>query len=677
MRKNLLSLAVSSAILVTGCSVQPTQVIPSSIQQLQGSGAFSPMVDVQNKIYQSKDTYRVEGVITAIQHKSLGKDLKVGFFMQAPSDNNPKTSDGIFVETTNLDDLKVGNLVSLQARVAEDYKWTKLVDVSDIKVLKTNVDLPKPEVLRLDSSDMAQSLERYEGMLVRVEKSSDLFVTKNFGFDYGAKRNNLALSYKHALLHPNQLTAPSTKKKIDNENALVVESFEAAPRGEIVWYPTFGESNGKESSDNYIRINDLVDGLEGVIGYSYGQYRLYVTNEANSKNFIHTQDRQAQPQLKKGGDLRIASFNVLNYFNSPYSKVKNPLHQNRGAKTEEEFKLQSGKIATAIANMNADIVGLMEIENNGFDQGSAVEDLVKQINSKIKDPKEHYAYVKPSDNSQFIGGDAISNQLLYKKDKVTLTNYRIIKMPTQYAPDMRYKDGYRDKFFSGTVHQRDTVAVTFKVNKTNKDLTVAVNHLKSKGSACWEDVQTGRLVDADNQGSCENLRVAGADVLGQELSKIQGAKVILGDLNSYGNEDPIMVLTNRHNAPKDHVIKTSAYTYIGSRDEGTPLYGKTGKVIDHSYGYTNIVAQLHPKSYSFSFKNHIGTLDYILVSKDMLPSVVDATDWNINAGESTLFEYANKYNCKNSKQCSHRYYDIYRASDHDPAVMDLDTRKLK
>ncbi len=93
-------------------------------------------------------------------------------------------------------------------------------------------------------------------------------------------------------------------------------------------------------------------------------------------------------------------------------------------------------------------------------------------------------------------------------------------------------------------------------------------------------------------------------------------------------------------------------------------------MITDSYGYVNIIRQLHPDSYSYSYNDEVGTLDYILVTPELVNKVVDATDWNINAGESTLFQYSDKYNCANDK-CSTRFSDLYRASDHDPAIIDL------
>ncbi|WIH24885.1 ExeM/NucH family extracellular endonuclease [Photobacterium damselae] len=677
MKKSLLAIIIGSAVsavsFAASADISSQTRLKSTIQEIQGIGFYSLLdgISVENKQYQSIHYHSVDGIITAIQEKKLGNDLPVGFFIQAPSDNNPNTSDAIFVQTANIQDLKKGNHVNVIAKIKENYGWTILTDATVTKISEGDGSLPPVTELTIIDGQFDQSLERHEGMLVRIDQPSKMAVTKNFGFDYNSYRNNLLLTPNAANVHPNQNNAPMTSK-LPKDDMLVVESFTKAPAGQIPWYPTFGEDNGTGTSDNYIRINDIVDGLEGVVGYSYGHYRLYVTNKANGKTFIHTNPRESAPMLKEGGDLRIASFNVLNYFNDGFNGINNnPKHSNRGATTSQEFDLQSEKIATAIATMNADIIGLMEIENNGFGPDSAVADLVQKINAKIPDENNHYVYVKPDNNDKNIGEDAITSQVIYRPSKVKLAQYRIIKMPEQHAPKVYYIDSRnKNKTESGQNFQRDTIAPTFNILNTNETLTLAVNHFKSKGSTCWEDVYTGKQIDLDHQGSCENLRIAAADHLGNELNKISGSKIIIGDLNSYANEDPVMVLTNRDNAAKDHVIKTAAYTKI--KGESIPPYAQEGQVIDRSYGYTNIIRTLHPDSYSFSYQNNIGTLDYVLISPDLKDKVVDAKDWNINAGESTLFEYSNKHNCSNNNtECSKRYADIYRASDHDPAIVDL------
>ena len=72
-----------------------------------------------------------------------------------------------------------------------------------------------------------------------------------------------------------------------------------------------------------------------------------------------------------GGDLVVSSFNVLNYFttlNLPGSADDDIA---RGAESPLELSRQQVKILDALAEIDADIFGLIEIENNG---GRGAED---------------------------------------------------------------------------------------------------------------------------------------------------------------------------------------------------------------------------------------------------------------------------------------------------------------
>ncbi|OLQ75432.1 hypothetical protein BIT28_22605 [Photobacterium proteolyticum] len=681
----------------------PPESTPATIQEIQGQGWSSTIdgIDVPNGVYESAGYHEVSGVVTAIQKTALGSDLKVGFFMQAPSDSDALTSDGIFVETSNISELSVGSAVTVVAKVKEDWGWTKLVKVDSVKVTGSET-APAATALRVLESDedFDFTLERHEGMLVQFDKESDMRVSRTFGFDFGPYRNNMVVSNGQVNLHPNQNNAPAVhdydldknilpdtdaerQTDCNQDKRIIVESFDKVSKGtHIPWYPDFGKASavpmpdGTTTTEDYVRIGDVLDGFEGVVTYSYNEYRFFVTNEVTKDNFVREHsDRTQAPVLKEGGELRIATFNVLNYFNSPYGGDSNPKNENRGAESQAEFDLQGDKIARAIVAIDADIVGLMEIENNGFGPNSAVAHLVEKINALIADEKDHYSYVVGNESDKFVGGDSIASQVIFKANRATLDTYRLIEMPQQHADAVIDDKGKTIE--DGHNYQRDTIAPTFSISGTDEKITVAVNHLKSKGSKCWEDAapvaeggQDGK--DPDKQGSCENFRVSAAYHLGQELGKIDGYKMILGDLNSYGNEDPIMVLTNRDKAPEDHVIKAARNTYIGGDKNtlGTPLHGDAGKEVTDSYGYINVVRQLHPDSYSYSYNDEIGTLDYILVTPELVNKVIDATDWNINAGESTLFEYENENNCLDGK-CSTRFSDLYRASDHDPAIIDL------
>ncbi|MGJ8581906.1 MAG: GlyGly-CTERM sorting domain-containing protein, partial [Psychromonas sp.] len=261
---------------------------------------------------------------------------------------------------------------------------------------------------------------------------------------------------------------------------------------------------------------------------------------------------------------------------------------------------------------------------------------------------------------------------------------QVISMPEQHAPvvvndsNVVVKDSSGEVLESGDNYQRETLAATFKIPNTGKTLTVAVNHFKSKGSTCWEDwdgVEFGDestwsddAPDVDLQGSCENLRVAAAVQLAEELDEIGGDRVIVGDLNAYGQEDPILVLTENTTGKE---IVSARDTFIGDK----PQFNVDGsaETITKTYGYLNTVvlkdAEKDQQSWSYSYDDEIGSLDHILISPSLETRLIDAVDWHINAAESSLYDYNSEY----KGDVADNFYvdDEYRSSDHDSAIISL------
>jgi uncharacterized protein len=88
-------------------------------------------------------------------------------------------------------------------------------------------------------------------------------------------------------------------------------------------------------------------------------------------NFVATNLRQERPDV--GGTIQVASFNVLNYFSTLDDGVNDicgPLanQECRGADSALEFERQYTKIVNAIVEIDAAVVGLMEIENHADDE---------------------------------------------------------------------------------------------------------------------------------------------------------------------------------------------------------------------------------------------------------------------------------------------------------------------
>ncbi|MCQ9066568.1 ExeM/NucH family extracellular endonuclease [Vibrio diabolicus] len=660
------------------CEVDGQEPAFTTIQEIQGEGASSPFID--GYPYITTEDHFVTGVVSAVT-----TGLTKGFYLQAlENDGNDKTSEGLFIHTDVADtELKAGDVVCVKGKVQEYYSNTQLSSDANsyVKTGTSNASLVTPLTIK-EGETLRDALERHEGMQVELSSASELFVTRNFSYDYDSRRNNMMLSHEAPLFKPTQLHAAESDAAValakeNAANRIYLESDSKAPNGQIPYFPTFAQDldqNG--SSEQHIRLGSRVEGLQGVVAYSYNEYRLIATNEVDSSNFVTSGDdfdvaRKAVPAIADS-DLRVASFNVLNYFTSVAdSGHDNPTGQNRGATNLDEFLIQQAKIVSAMNKMDADIIGLMEVENNGFGDGSAIQNLVDALNAEIDDVEDHYTYVEIEEQDkyqeEYFGSDAIMVAILYRANAVTPKDAaKVIITPEQHIAEntITRKEGTEsnpayDKY------QRHSLLQTFTVKETGEDLSVVVNHFKSKGSECIEEWIAGveDSEPADLQGNCNNFRVSAAKVVGEALKDIDGDVLVMGDLNAYGKEDPLLTLTDYSKEKYGRDIYTAAYTTIG----GGELQVEKTK-IEKGYGLHNLNTLLHgADTFSYTYSGELGNLDHALASSSLAQKVVAIEDWHINSLESNLFEYSSKYTGDMPK-----YKDAFSASDHDPVIIAID-----
>ncbi len=371
------------------------------------------------------------------------------------------------------------------------------------------------------------------------------------------------------------------------------------------------------SASNTLRGGDTVSGLVGILDDRFGTvdtgpYRLQATETVD---FQATNARTTNPGVS--GNLVVASFNVLNYFNGPTFPTS------RGADTPTELARQQDKIVSAIIGTGADVVGLLEIENDGYDSGSAIQSLVDALNAKAG--AGTYAFVDPG--TPVLGGDAIAVGLLYKPGKVSTVGSPAI-LDSSFDP----------RFDSS--QQRPSLAQTFRDSLTGELFTPVINHLKSKGSAAN---LPGDVDQGDGQGASNATRTLAAEALMDWLASDPTGQhdsdfLILGDLNAYAKEDPIQA------------ILAGADGLAASADD-----------------FKNLLSD---SAYSYSFGGQWGALDHALGSASLMSQVSGAAKWHINADEPTVLDYNVEF--KSAGQVGSLYNaDPYRSSDHDPVVIGL------
>jgi hypothetical protein len=572
------------------------------VSAIQGPGAASPLAG---------STVSIEAVVVGdFQDGAAGThgDLN-GFFVQeedADADADSMTSEGIFVFDGSAPavDVQPGDVVRVSGTVTEFNGLTEINNTTFIAVCTPGNPLPAATTLSLPVA-ATDDFEPHEGMRVHI---GSLVIAEYFDFD---RFGEIVLATDR-LAQPTSVFDPGSPEAaaladLNARSQILLDDGRSAQNPDPAIHP-----NGAEFDlDNRFRGGDIVENATGVLDYGFGRYRLQPTQGAD---YTPANPRGTVPEV--GGGVTVASFNVLNYFNG--DGLGGGFPTSRGASDLVEFARQRAKIVAAMTAIDADVFGLIEIENDGYGPISAIQDLVNGLNDATAPGR--FGFVDPGVPA--IGLDEIAVGLVYKTAAVTPQGASAIL------------DATVDPRFLDTLN-RPALAQTFVDAATGGVFTVVVNHLKSKGSDCNA---VGDPDLGDGAGNCNLTRKAAAEALVDWLAtdptgSDDADALIIGDLNSYDKEDPIDVFT--------------------------------------AAGHTDLLAIFGGEfAYSYLFGAQLGYLDYALASPSLFAQTTGAAAWHINADEPDLLNYDMTF--KLPAQDAIYAPDPFRSSDHDPVIGGFD-----
>jgi len=604
-----LALLVALASARSAGASEPTTAAPGAtvaLHAIQGRGARSPWAGRR---------VVTEGVVTLVASN--------GFFLQElEGEGEPRGSRAIFVFTGNAPaPVAAGQCARLAGRVVEfnvgaadnretlAHPVTELHDVAAVQVLREGCAVA-PVVLALPLPE-GDSLERFEGMLVLLR--GPLTVQQNF---FLGRFGQLSLAVGGRVQAPTNLVRPGAAAqalaRANARRAIVLDDGSAAQ---------FPVPVPDLADDGTVRAGDTVDEITGVIDYGLASARAegrgtWKIHPVGPVAFVRANPRQAAP-LDVGGDLRVAAANVDNFF----STLADGHHgcaprlvaaDCRGARSAQEFERQRAKLVEMLVAIDADVVALMEIENNG---ATALRTLVDALNARAGAP----VWTLVDEPADGRGIDAIRVALIYKPARVT---------PVGAAR------GDRDP-----VHNRPPLAQTFAARDGAVRFNVIASHFKSR--RC--DAATGGDLDqGDLQGCFNHRRVAQARALARFANAVARASgvadtLLVGDFNAYAREDPPRRL--------------------------------------EADGFADQVARFEPEGYSYVFDGAAGRLDGVFASAPMAARVTGVTAWHVDADEPELLDYAfalrRPASSRASADASAWTATPWRASDHDPVVIGL------
>ncbi|MCA1928938.1 ExeM/NucH family extracellular endonuclease [Rheinheimera sp.] len=583
----LLVLATGSFGVCAACQTETT------IAAIQGETKQSPLLN--NRVSTS-------GVVTAV----IYPDSKAaGVLLQSLTpDNNSNTSEAVFIADQDLaKTAKAGQQLQVTGKVTELSGMTALVDVK--AYVCGQQEAPKPIAASLPVQSR-QAWEALEGQYLSFAQS--LIVNDSFGL---SRYGELLVADKRLwvateLHRPGKAATAFEQQQRLGELTLDDGIFKQNPQPVI--FPA-----GNLSASNTVRVGDTVKNLQGYLIETKQGYRLVA---AQVPDFVSSNARSQEPKAKAADQIRVASFNVLNFFTG--ETAANPFPTRRGATDANELQRQQAKMIAALSRMDADVIGLLEVENNGFDKRSALATIVRELNKALGDNR--YAFVKPEASQ---GNDAIKVAIIYNQQKLAEAGKAAVTAEGPFA-----------------YGSRAPLAQTFKAKTASTAFTVSINHFKSKGS-CPEPqsgiVDKANSDNKDGQGCWNQSRVDAAKALTawlqtQPTGATTAHQLVIGDLNAYRQEDPV------------YTLEQAGWVHLAPA-------GETGH-------------------YSYVYKGRTGSLDHALASKSMAKQLTQFQHWNINADEPAVLDYNTEFKSKAQQQSLYAP-DPFRSSDHDPVLIDF------
>ena len=583
--------ATTSAAQVTA----PKEV--KNIGEVQGESHESPLV----------------GKEVVINNVVVTKTDKTGFYVQDKvSDNNPKTSDAVYVASEEK--VESGDLLKVQGTVKEGYMEeysvrpgqtfkkpagsltvTQIINATITKLGKT--DLPKAlnisEKMPKDIVDNTPTKynpetealdywESLEGMRVEVTKP------KVTGPQYKGDIYVLPGDYKGQKL--NNIGGVNLRPGVQNTEVLPI---------------TVGNKFVAKAKD-YFNEN-----ITGVVTYRNKTYKIDPSSvPAIQDGGLKREVSKIYPSEDK---LTIASYNIENFSAN-----------NKGHDETPEEKVD--KIANSFIKEvhSPDIITLIEVQDNNGGVNDGTVDGVKsgeKLAQRIKSlggPDYKYTEIAPVDGKD--GGKPGANirvAYLYNPKRVTL----IGKEKGGSEEAARFVNGHLEKnparIDPKSVHfekVRKSLAAEFEFK--GERIVVIANHLKSK---LGDDAIYG-----SNQPSVENTKA----------KRIEEAKILNAFIKEGLRQNPNLkfVLTGDFN---DFEFSDSVRTIVGNE--------LVNLMAEHEAG----------DRYSYFYRGSNQSLDNILISKNIKDKVV-FSPVHINA--SFMEEHG-------------------RASDHDPVVVQIDFSK--
>ncbi len=311
----------------------PPPVQEKEIWQIQGAGLASP--------FAGQTVKTLDNVVTGVASN--------GFFIQTPEarvDADAETSNGIFVFTSSTPAVQVGDQVDVTGSVSEFFNFTE-IDGPTVTVDSTGNALPAAVLLDADTPSPNQpqpatEMERYEGMIVRVENGIASGPTDRFGDTPVVAGPNRPFR-EPGILFPGEPGLP-----VWDGNP---EIFEINPDG--AGLPNLSIPAGA-----------VIDVAEGPLAFSFSDFQIWPTTLSVNGTIVLDPIR-----TRAAGELTIASQNLLRLMDTVNDACSDDVP------TPAVYADRLNKVSLLIREGFGapDIVVVQEVENLGVLQAVAAK----------------------------------------------------------------------------------------------------------------------------------------------------------------------------------------------------------------------------------------------------------------------------------------------------------------
>jgi len=479
------ALAVATCLSLPVAAASDCNQSLTPLSQVQGVSDRSPL---------QGERLWVTGLVSAVYQEP--NSLK-GFFLiaaEADQDNDPRTSEGLFVYSQQP--VSVGESVVVSGQVTEFYGLTELTHVNQVIVCSRHNTLPKPTPI----SSLPYSVGWQESVESMPVVTPPMWVSGNGSL---ARYGELHVASDNVFEQAVQGAAP--KQPVSH---WVID--DAAPGNQALW-------SSYVDADN-VRLGTSIQPFTAIASFGFGQYRLLPQTPIDAR--AHRPDHTMAPAFNPDANTRIAQLNVRNLFNGDGQGGGFPT--SRGAKTVAEYRHQLAKLALTVHTFDADFVALTEIENDGYGSHSAISDLLSAVN-RLGANDDPFAFAAGA--SEDSGSDQITQGLLYKTRAWQVKQVAFLPLT------------------SPGVSARPSLMGVFINQRTGSHLQIAVVHYKSRRAGCAEDPKAEPAA-----GYCDQRRMAISRNLIKALDNTDDfdpdMRVIAGDFNAYYGEPALRLLTD-------------------------------------------------------------------------------------------------------------------------------------